>query len=118
MEKENQNGKKEHAFVSFVVNEAEYKTLTNKMYETRKPYEPKNPNLLRAFMPGNIPEMSKKKGDLVKEGDKLLILEAMKMKNLILAPFDGKIKSVNVKVGDKVSKNHVLVEVTPQKVKK
>lgn len=97
-------------FEKLNVDEAVYITRLNKMHSLRKPYEPVNPSMLKSFMPGNIPEVFVKKGDEVKEGDTLLILEAMKMKNRILAPFDGKVKSLNVKVGDTVPKNHVLIE--------
>ena len=97
-------------FINLIINEAEYKTLPNRMYERRKPYEPHNPSKIKSFMPGNVPEIFVKAGEEVKEGDRLLILEAMKMKNIILAPFDGKIKKINVKIGEMVPKNHVLIE--------
>lgn len=110
MEKENTSDIPNDNFISLNVEETVYKTRSNKMHDRRKPYEPHNPFLLKSFMPGNIPEVFVKKGDEVKEGDKLLILEAMKMKNLIIAPFDAKVKSVNVKTGAIVPKNHVLIE--------
>ncbi len=113
MEKDKNLIDKEVVFTEFVVDDATYKTQLNKMYMNRKPYEPFNPSHLKSFMPGNIPEVHVKEGDEVKEGDILLILEAMKMKNHIIAPFDGKITAVNVKVGDKVPKNHILLEIKP-----
>lgn len=97
----------------FRLNDAEYKTTSNKMYEARKPHKPHNPNQLHSFMPGNIPDVMVKEGDEVKEGDMLLILEAMKMKNQIRAPYNGRVKIINVKVGDQVSKHHLLVELEP-----
>jgi biotin carboxyl carrier protein len=97
-------------YTEFFVDDAMYKTTLNKMYRLRKPYEPENPMNLKSFMPGNIPEVFVKKGDTVKAGDCLLILEAMKMKNKILAPFDAKVKAVHVKVGSIVPKNFVLIE--------
>jgi len=51
-------------------------------------------------------------GETVAKGDKLLILEAMKMKNVILAPFGGTIKSINVKIGDMVPKNFALLQLS------
>ena len=114
MEKDNNAIEKEAVvYTEFVVDDASYKTQLNKMYRNRKPYEPINPSHLKSFMPGNIPEVFVKEGDEVKEGDILLILEAMKMKNHIIAPFDGKITAVNVNVGDKVAKNHILLEIKP-----
>jgi len=97
-------------FITLVINEAGYKTLSNKMNDKRKPYEPVDPSKIRSFMPGNVPEIFVKEGDEVKEGDRLLILEAMKMKNILLAPFDGSVKSINVKIGEKIPKNFVLLE--------
>jgi biotin carboxyl carrier protein len=46
----------------------------------------------------------------VKAGELLLILEAMKMKNRILSPRDGVVKKINVKTGNIVAKNLVLIE--------
>jgi biotin carboxyl carrier protein len=92
-----------------IIDDIGYKTLTNKMYKSRKSYQPADPSQLKSFMPGNIQEVFVEEGAEVKEGDKLLILEAMKMKNVILAPFDGKVRSICVKIGEVVPKNHVLV---------
>ena len=48
-----------------------------------------------------------------KEGEILLILEAMKMANRIAMPFDGVVKSINVQEGEIVTKNQVMIEVAP-----
>lgn len=61
-----------------------------------------------APMPGNILDVRVKVGDAVKKGDVLLILEAMKMENEIMAGADGKITSVNVNKGDSVETGAVL----------
>lgn len=53
-------------------------------------------------MPGKITSISKKVGDAVKEGDEVMVLEAMKMGNPIMAPCAGTIKSVAVTVGQSV----------------
>ncbi|WP_242087289.1 acetyl-CoA carboxylase biotin carboxyl carrier protein subunit [Aestuariivivens sediminis] len=63
-----------------------------------------------APMPGLILEIVAQSGQLVKEGDTLLILEAMKMENSITAPFEGIIKSINAIKGDSVEKNQLLIE--------
>ena len=54
---------------------------------------------ITAPMPGNILQIAVKPGDAVKAGQVLMILEAMKMENEIMCPFDGKIVSVNVNAG-------------------
>ncbi len=65
---------------------------------------------LKAPMPGKILEVMVKTGDAVKAGDTLLILEAMKMQNAILASTKGIIKKVLVKEGDTTSKSDLLIE--------
>ena len=55
-----------------------------------------------APMPGKILAVKAKEGDSVKAGDVLLVLEAMKMENDIVAPQDGVVASINVRVGDSV----------------
>jgi biotin carboxyl carrier protein len=67
-------------------------------------------NNVRAPMPGLIIDLKVKNGDSVKAGDPLLILEAMKMENIIKAPGDATVKSVKVGMGEGVEKNQVLVE--------
>lgn len=65
---------------------------------------------IKAPMPGLIINVSVNPGDEVKKGDTLLILEAMKMENVIKSPRDGKIKKVNVSLRNAVEKNQVLLE--------
>ena len=61
-----------------------------------------------APMPGLIIGYKKNVGDAVAKGDTVLILEAMKMENAIVAPCDGVIKAINYKQGDTVPKGAVL----------
>ena len=65
---------------------------------------------IKAPMPGLIIQVSVNVGDEVKKGDSLLILEAMKMENVIKSPRDGKIKKVNVQLKQPVEKNQVMLE--------
>ncbi|MDX1545163.1 MAG: acetyl-CoA carboxylase biotin carboxyl carrier protein subunit [Christiangramia sp.] len=67
-------------------------------------------NNIKAPMPGLILEVNVKEGDEVKEGDYLLVLEAMKMENTLTAPRDGVVKSVTVTKTDTVEKNQLLIE--------
>lgn len=96
-------------FVNFQIFEAKYKTRLTKIYENRKPYTPKDNSLLLAVIPGTILKIYKQENTVVKEGDRLLVLEAMKMKNQILSPVDGLIKKIHVKEGDIVPKNELLI---------
>ena len=61
-----------------------------------------------APMPGNILSVNVKSGDVVKSGDTLMILEAMKMENEILAPADGTIDQVFVQKGSTVETGAAL----------
>lgn len=90
-----------------------YQTLLTKKFSLRKPYAPAHPGLINAFIPGIITEIFVAEGQKVKRGDKLLILEAMKMLNEIMAPFDGQVKAIQVQKGDKVAKNQPLLELEP-----
>jgi biotin carboxyl carrier protein len=67
-------------------------------------------NHVKAPMPGLIIDLRVKEGDTVMPGDALLILEAMKMENMIKASTQSIVKLVKVKKGDSVEKNQVLIE--------
>ena len=61
-------------------------------------------------MPGKVIQIKVSKGDEVKKGQTLLIVEAMKMENYIVAPTDGVVEEINVKVGDMVNSSIRLIE--------
>jgi biotin carboxyl carrier protein len=67
---------------------------------------------LKAPMPGLVLDVIVKVGDEVVKGDTLLILEAMKMENVIKSPTDGVIKSVAIKKGETVEKNQLILNFT------
>jgi pyruvate carboxylase subunit B len=64
---------------------------------------------IEAPMPGMIIRYEVKEGDSVKEGDVVLVLEAMKMENSITTPVSGTIKKINFKDGESVQKGDVLL---------
>lgn len=70
----------------------------------------KHIDFIKAPMPGLILEINIKVGQEVKEDDPLLILEAMKMENVLSSPRQGIIKYIAVKKGDAVDKNALLIE--------
>lgn len=68
---------------------------------------------LLAPMPGQIRAVQVVEGEVVAQGQTLLVLEAMKMEIKIAAPFAGKVKSLNAKTGQTVEKEQTLIEIEP-----
>ena len=66
---------------------------------------------VKAPMPGNILDVKVNAGDTVSEGQVLMVLEAMKMENDIVAPKAGTVASVNVKKGDSVNRDDLLASI-------
>ena len=64
---------------------------------------------IAAPMPGLILDVVVNEGDEVEKGDKLLVLEAMKMENIIKSPGSGKIKSIVINKGDSVDSGQKLI---------
>ena len=67
-------------------------------------------NAIVAPLPGSVVSVLVKAGDAVKAGQKLAVIEAMKMENEILAPADGTIKAVHVSAGQAVQQGDALIE--------
>ncbi len=64
---------------------------------------------LTAPLPGVIISIEVREGETVKNGQELYVLEAMKMKNSILADRDGKIAAIHVSAGDQVRHNQPVM---------
>ena len=67
-------------------------------------------NLLKAPMPGLVLKVLVTEGQAVKKGDGLLILEAMKMENIIKASSDGIVKKIHIEEKNIVDKNQKMIE--------
>jgi biotin carboxyl carrier protein len=61
-------------------------------------------------MPGLVVKLLVQVGDMVNKGDGLLVLEAMKMENLIKASGNGTVKAIKVSAGTKVEKGELLIQ--------
>jgi pyruvate carboxylase subunit B len=70
------------------------------------------PGHVTTSMPGTIVDVLVKVGDVVKEGDPLLITEAMKMETEIHAPIAGKVSAVHIAKGDTVNPDEALIEIS------
>lgn len=85
--------------------------ITPSEQKTSSPAGPKGTGYIKSPLPGTILDIYVKVGDVVKTGDKLLTLEAMKMENIINSDKSGKVISVNAKKGDPVMEGDILIEV-------
>ncbi len=97
-------------FDLFTMDDFSYETLLTEKFKKRKPYAAHDPKKVLAFIPGKIKKVHVKKKSKVKEGEILLVLEAMKMNNNIFSPIKGVIKEVYVTPGLSVSKGTLLIE--------
>jgi biotin carboxyl carrier protein len=96
---------------TLTIEDVGYKTLLTKKYVNRKKYKAPDPNMITAFIPGTILKVFVKTGQKIAKGESLLILEAMKMNNKLVAPQDGTIKKVHVKEGEMVAREQLLIEI-------
>lgn len=64
---------------------------------------------IKAALPGAVLKINVSEGDMIEEGDVLLVLEAMKMETEIKSPKSGKVASIDVNVGEQVKTGQVLV---------
>ena len=69
-------------------------------------------NEIHAQIPGLVSRIFVKKGDSVKAGSKLCILEAMKMENEINSPKNGTVDHIHITSGDNVEKGDLIMEVS------
>lgn len=92
----------EEAVKSSAVNTAKAAVFTAQVSGGRK---------IEAPMPGSIVKVAVKPGDTVKNGQLLLVLEAMKMENEIVSPVDGTVNLVAVTAGQSVNSGELLIQI-------
>jgi pyruvate carboxylase len=97
-------------YTTFLTGSGGFKTLLTEKYQNRKVWAEPDSKKITAIIPGTIIDVYVKSGQNVKKGETLLVLEAMKMQNQILMPFDGKIKKVFVKPDEKIPKHYLMLE--------
>ncbi|MBE6082252.1 MULTISPECIES: DUF2118 domain-containing protein [Tissierellales] len=125
----NVNGKKYEVEVEEVSNEVQYQSQPIQQKVVESSVQKQNPTekevsseedkknisiakgteVVYAPMPGTILNINVKEGDIVKSGQTLIILEAMKMENEIVAPKDGKVTGIYVSKGATVKTEDKLV---------
>ena len=77
----------------------------------------KKSGTISSTIPGKVVSISTKEGQMVSEGDVVMILEAMKMQNEIQAPLSGTVTAINCKPGDSVEANSPLIIIQPEENK-
>lgn len=107
----------EKEFKNLVVQGAVYKTTYTWKFENRVNWEAPNPNQIYSFIPGTIIDIFVKPREKVKEGQTLLLLEAMKMQNQVRMPFDGEIVKIHVKKDEVIPKKYLMLEIKSARVK-
>jgi biotin carboxyl carrier protein len=88
-----------------------YKTRLSRKFKNRIPYKTPDQKIITSFIPGTVLDILVTPGQVVRKGDDLMVLDAMKMQNLLKCKTDGKVKNIPVKKGDKVAKGTILLEV-------
>jgi biotin carboxyl carrier protein len=108
------NGTKYQVELDREIKSSKTPTLIRKQVQTHKQIKKKEGSGLtkvKAPLPGNILSISVKTGDEIKKGQRLLIYEAMKMENEVLAEKDGTVANIKVSVGDTVLQGDLLIEI-------
>lgn len=91
----------------------EYRTILTDKFRNRKPYVATQ-HVVTAAIPGTIISVLVEKGQEVKRGDALCILDSMKMNNTIFADENGIVSKIHIKEGDVVGKDALMMEFAEQ----
>jgi len=98
-----------------VIGGVAYQTTFTRKFEQRVNWEAPNENMLYSFIPGTIIDIYAKPKQKLKEGDVILLLEAMKMQNQVRMPFDGEIVKIHVKKDEVIPNRYLMVEIKHNK---
>ncbi len=96
--------------IGLSLEEGVFETAPTRKFEQRKPFAPRDNRMVTAFLPGIIQDLRIKEGQSVKQGEPMLVVEAMKMENILFAQRDGVVKKIHVKQGEMVPKGRLLLE--------
>ena len=97
-----------------VVGGTTYETRFSKKFERRVPYAP-DPRDVLCVIPGVVRALFVKPGSMVHAHDRLMVIEAMKMENDVLAHRDGIIRNIQVAVGDVVTRGRALMDIESER---
>jgi 3-methylcrotonyl-CoA carboxylase alpha subunit len=97
----------------FVDVDGHHLTLSEPDYVDQGTSEPRE-GLVRAPMPGRILRLEVTQGSAVRTGDRLLVLEAMKMEHILRAPIAGRVADISVAEGQQVREGDLLCSIGPE----
>ncbi len=100
-----------------IIQGAVYQTTYTWKFENRVNWEAPNPNHIYSFIPGTVIDIFVKPKEKVKEGQTLLLLEAMKMQNQVRMPFDGQIVKIFIKKDEVIPRKFLMIEIKPIAIK-
>ncbi len=107
--------KREDGFSLNIEGENYFVSVSDDSIRRRKSKDASSSGEIKVPITGNIIKVAVVEGDIVKEGDLLFILEAMKLQNEVKAPFVGKVTKVNIKEGEVVEAETVAIVLEPIK---
>ena len=94
----------------FVIDETVYETFLVPSIEFRPVPPARDQYRIHAALPGVIERIQVARGQKVKRGDRLLVLDAMRTRSDVLAPSDGVVRELAVSRGQKVAQGQTLLE--------
>lgn len=106
--------KEQQELVDFIVTARKYKTTLTEKFKNRPVWHKPYVGDVISHLPGTIVELEVKVGDEVEAGQLLLIHQAMKMLNRVVAPISGVVSEVNVQIGEQIPKDHLMVHIDPK----
>ncbi|MFN8256677.1 MAG: acetyl-CoA carboxylase biotin carboxyl carrier protein subunit [Bacteroidales bacterium] len=95
---------------TLVIEGTRYRTYLTPKFESRDKWITPDDKLITSIIPGTVVTVLVRKGQKVKEGDSLLVLESMKMQNKILCPRNAVVKTIKVAAGQVIPKGYVMME--------
>jgi biotin carboxyl carrier protein len=96
---------------TFKVDCQTYQTRLTKKFENRRVWEEPDRREVFAYIPGSVVKVMVKEGETLAAGAELLTFEAMKMECTLTMPYDGVVKKIHVKPGDRFPKSKILLEI-------
>ncbi len=86
-----------------------FKTTLTKKFKERKNWKRPDVQEIKSIIPGVVTSIEVKEGDHVEEGEHIITFEAMKMQNIVLAPFAGTVNKIHVSQGQKLAKGVLML---------